>query len=198
MNKLFITLGLGTVGTVLGLILLLMVTGINDGGHRTVIQYLGGDLETEFNTGMYAQWFGKTTEYNDVITFDFDKVENNEGATIDQKGVSVQYQDGGMGHIYGIARFSMPSDEPTMLTVHKEFRSNSGVAYKLVKPYVETILNDTAGLMTSEQSYAEMRGTLTQWVNDQLRNGKYLTEQKEVITVEAGWEYCLEPVHLSV
>lgn len=178
----------------LGVIIIgFLSVGINDGGRRTVVQYLGGDMDVQFGTGMYTQWFGKTTQYNDVLTFDFDKVAANGGSTIDQEGISVQYQDGGMGKIYGIMRIRLPTDSPSMLKAHKEFRSNSGIAYKLIKPYAEGILNDTAGLMTSEQSYAEMRGTLTQWINDQLRNGKYLTRQKEIVTVEAGWEYCLEP-----
>ena len=167
--------------------------GINDGGHRTVVQFLGGEMETVFGTGMYGQYLGKTTKYKDVLTFDFDKVEGGAGATVDQLGVSVQYQDGGMGKIYGILRVRLPSDQKTMIKAHNEFRSNEGLAYKLIKPYTESIMNDTAGLMSSEESYAEKRGTLTQWVNDQLRHGKYLTVQEEIVTVEAGWEYCLQP-----
>lgn len=183
----------GIVLLVLTMALTPMMFGINDGGHRTVVQYLGGTMETKFGTGVFGQNLGKPTVYNDVITFDFDKNTNSENATIDQQGISVQYQAGGMGKIFGILRIRLPADEKSMIVTHKEFRSNKGIAFKLIKPYAEGILNDTAGLMTSEQSYAEMRGTLTQWVNDQLRYGKYLTEQKEIVTVEVGNEFCLEP-----
>lgn len=184
----------GIFGAVILFTLLLspLIVGINDGGHRVVIRHIGGDMETVFEPGMYMQNFGKVTDYKDVLTFDFDKIENSEGATIDQKGIAVQYQDGGMGIVYGIVRVRLPRDEAQMLKVHNEFRSGDGIAYKLIKPYVEGIINDTAGLLTSEESYAEKRAQFTQWIRDQLYNGKYLTKQKEIITVDAGYEYCLE------
>lgn len=166
--------------------------GINDAGHRTVVQHLNGNLEVVFDSGPYVQAFAKTTVYNDVITFDFDKSENEEGATIDQDGIPVRYQDGGTGEVYGIARLKLPSTKEQMIKIHKDFRSNDGVAYKTIKPVTEEITNHTAGLMTSEESYAEKRGAFTQYIKDQIRNGKYATVQQEITTVEAGMEYCLE------
>ena len=53
-------------------------------------------------------------------------------ATIDQEGIPVRYQDGGTGTIYGKARFNLPQDEKTMLELHKAFRTNKGVALKLL------------------------------------------------------------------
>jgi hypothetical protein len=180
------------VGAIASIIMLFGMIGINDAGHRTVVQHLDGELVVVFDSGPYLQAFGKTTTYNDVITFDFDKAENEEGATIDQAGIPVRYQDGGTGHVYGIARMKLPSLEEEMLRIHKDFRSNDGIAYKTIKPVTEEIANHTAGLMTSEESYAEKRGLFTQYIKDQLRNGKYGTVQDKVVTVEAGLEYCLE------
>ena len=144
---------------VLTLIITPFLFGINDAGFRTVIQYPNGTMAYKFEPGVYPQWFGSTTVYNDVISFDFDKTENAEEATIDQPGIAVRYQDGGTGTVYGIARLRLPSNEVDMAKIHKEFRSNDGVAYKIIKNTVEEIANHTAGLMSSEESYGENRGT---------------------------------------
>ena len=134
-----------------------MTFGINDAGHRTVIQYPTGTLEVRFEPGYYALWFGTTTVYRDVITFDFDKTDSITEATIDQQGISVRYQDGGTGTIYGKARFDLPKDDLTMIELHKSFRSNNGFAQKLLKTVSEEAQNLTAGLMTSEEAYTEKR-----------------------------------------
>ncbi len=178
------------VVSILGLSPLLL--GINDAGYRTVVQYPSGTLFVKFNPGLYGKWFGSTEVYKDVLTFDFDKSVNEDEASLDQKGIEVRYQDGGVGTIFGIARFSLPIDIPNMVKVHKEFRSNNGIAFKSIKPITEEIANHTAGLMSSEESYAEKRGTYTQYVKTQLAKGKFATVQSEIVTVEAGFEFCLE------
>jgi hypothetical protein len=169
-----------------------MSIGINDAGHRTVIQWPNGTTWVKFKPGIYLQMFGSKWVYNDVLTVDFDKTINEQGATVDQDGIAVRYQDGGTGTVFGIARYRLPSDEATMLKAHKEFRSNEGIGFKVLKPTTEDIMNHTAGLMTSEESYAERRGTFKEWSKDQLRNGMYLTRQKPVTEIEYGYEFCLE------
>ena len=158
--------------------------GINNAGQRTLIQYPNGMLVVQFDPGVYLKLFGKTTIYNDVITFDFDKSESIGGSSIDQKGIPVRYQDGGTGTIYGKARLNLPNDEITMISAHKAFRNNEGIAHKLIKAVTEESMNLTAGLMTSEEAYTEKRGTYTEWSKDQLQNGKYKTELKQVLLSE--------------
>lgn len=159
-----------------------MLFGINDAGDRTVIQYPTGTLYVRFEPGIYMLWFGRETKYRDVLTYDFDKVNANGEATIDEAGIPVRYQDGGIGTIYGKVRFNLPSVEIDMLKLHKAFRSNTGVAQKLLKPVTQESQNLTAGLMTSEAAYAEKRGTFIEWSRDQLTNGKYQTRLD--VTVE--------------
>lgn len=180
----------GTITIVVGFVIALFVIipnlfGINDAGHRSVIQYLNGTLYVKFSPGVYAQWFGSVTTYNDIITFDFDKTDaEGDAATIDQKGISVRYQDGGTGTVYGKARYSLPADDPTMIKLHKAFRSNIGVAQKLVKAVTEEGENLTAGLMTSEEAYATKRGIFTQWSHAQIASGKFKTELKRITTTD--------------
>lgn len=165
-------------------ILIPSLFGINNAGQRTLVQYPNGTLMVQFDPGIYLKLFGKTTIYNDVITFDFDKSDAEFDTSIDQTGISVRYQDGGTGTIFGKARLNLPVDEMTMISAHKAFRSNQGIAYKLIKAVTEESMNLTAGLMTSEEAYTEKRGTFTEWSKDQLQNGKYKTELKQMVLSE--------------
>jgi hypothetical protein len=163
---------------------LVMAFGINNAGHRTVVQYPTGTLYVKFSPGIYPQWFGTAEVYNDVITFDYDKSEAEVDSSIDQVGISVRYQDGGTGTVYGKARFSLPSDEETMLHLHKAFRSNRGVSQKLIKSVTEEGMNLTAGLMSSEEAYAEKRSIFTQWSSQQISKGKFQTKLEKIDTVD--------------
>lgn len=165
---------------------LFMAAGVNDAGNRTVVQYPTGTLYVKFSPGWYMKWFGTTTVYRDVLTFDFDKEANDYESSLNTSGISVRYQDGGTGRVYGKARFSLPNDEVTMISLHKAFRSNDGVASKLIKTVSEEGMNLTAGLMSSEEAYAEKRGTFTQWAEEQIKGGKYQTELKQISTVDQG------------
>ena len=176
-----IVVGILFVGVIL---VSFMAFGINNAGHRTVVQYPTGTLYVKFSPGIYPQWFGTAEVYNDVITFDYDKTDSDFGSSINQVGISVRYQDGGTGSVYGKARFSLPSDEDTMLHLHKAFRSNRGVSQKLIKSVTEEGMNLTAGLMSSEEAYAEKRSIYTQWSSQQISMGKFQTKLEKVSTFD--------------
>ena len=176
-----IVVGILFVGVIL---VSFMAFGINNAGHRTVVQYPTGTLYVKFSPGIYPQWFGTAEVYNDVITFDYDKTDSDVGSSINQVGISVRYQDGGTGSVYGKARFSLPSDEDTMLHLHKAFRSNRGVSQKLIKSVTEEGMNLTAGLMSSEEAYAEKRSIYTQWSSQQISMGKFQTKLEKVSTFD--------------
>ena len=170
------------IGLILGV--MYMTFGINNAGHRTVVQFPTGTLFVKFSPGIYPQMFGTTEVYKDVITFDYDKTVSEVDSSIDQVGISVRYQDGGTGRVYGKARFSLPSDEETMLLLHKAFRSNRGVSQKLIKSVTEEGMNLTAGLMSSEEAYAEKRSIYTQWSSQQISKGKFQTKLEKITTLD--------------
>lgn len=161
-----------------------MSMGINDAGNRTVVQYPTGQLFVKFTPGWYLKAFGTVTVYRDVLTYDYDKTNDGATSSMSQNGIPVRYQDGGTGTVYGKARFSLPNDEITMLNLHKAFRSNAGVASKLIKTVTEEGMNLTAGLMSSEAAYTEKRSIFTQWSSEQISGGKYQTELKQISTVD--------------
>jgi hypothetical protein len=181
----------GTAGSLLVVIFAALATfGINDNGYRTVVQLPNGHTFVKFEPGIYFDWFGSTWEYPDVVTMEFDDKghlgSNNqiEGQT----GIPVRYQDGGTGTVYGVVRLSLPTDEPTMLDYHKAFRSDKGARNKLFSPLIKEALNLTAGLLTSEEAYAEKRNEFSRWGEDQIKHGKYLTKLEERTRIVAPAE----------
>jgi len=174
--KMILKIGIPSVIILVILILSPLLFGINDAGQRTAIQYPSGTMTIKFSAGVYPQWFGKTTIYNDFITFDYDRSQaEGDDTTLDQPGISVRYQDGGMGTVFGKARFALPNTEEEMLDLHKAFRSNAGLANKLIKPVTEEAMNLTAGLMRSEEAYATKRAIFTQLAKSQISKGKFET-----------------------
>lgn len=170
-NKKYYILG-GLVFLIM--IVILMTVGINNGGYRTYVQWPNGKTFVKFQPGWYIAMFGTTEEYPDLLTFDYDK-NDDDSSTLNQTGIPVRYQDGGLGTIYGKDRFALPTDELTMIKLHKAFRSSKGVANKLIKPVTEEATNLTAGLLTSEGAYAEQRGQFIQWSQSQIKHGKFKT-----------------------
>jgi regulator of protease activity HflC (stomatin/prohibitin superfamily) len=71
-----------------------------------------------------------------------------------------------------------------MLHLHKAFRSNLGVSQKLIKSVTEESMNLTAGLMSSEEAYAEKRSIYSQWASQQIAKGKFQTKLEKVTTVD--------------
>jgi SPFH domain / Band 7 family len=164
-----------------------MMLGINYNGYRTVVQTPNGTTFVKFTPGPYLMWFGQSTVYPDFITYDFDKDNNNnESRSLNSDGINVRYQEGGTGTIYGQARFKLPDDEPTMLAMHKSYRSPEGIAYKMIKPIADEVIVLTANLMTSDESYMEKRAQFGEWARDQLVNGKYRTKLQTKEVKEEG------------
>lgn len=137
---------------------------VNDGGYRTVIQGPTGTMSVKFTEGWYFAPFSKETVYPNVMSYD-----------LDEGGLSVRYQDGGRGTVDGNVRVQLPNDEAAMLKFHREFLSVEGAMTKLVIPEVKQALNQTAGLLTSEEAYAEKRSNIAEWAEAIMENGRFVT-----------------------
>jgi len=189
MNKTQVSsIGVVVIGVLL-LIAALATFGINDNGYRTVVQLPSGTTFVKSTPGIYFDWFGSATVYPDVLTYDFENAETSTAAAGVQAidGVSVRYQDGGVGSLYGVARFTLPTDHAEMLDLHRAFRTEQGVRDKIIIPVIKEALNLTAGLMTSEEAYAEKRNEYLAWSEDQVTSGKFpttLTERTQIVEPE--------------
>lgn len=174
MNKTQLGLILGGGSIFLLLIILMFSISSNDGGYRTVVQWPSGEMEVKFEEGWFIAPFAKETKWGNVISYDM------------ENGISVRYQDGGQGTIDGTVRAQLPTDEASMLKIHREFLSEEGLVNKLFIPEIRQALNQTAGLLTSEEAYAEKRSYIADWAEAIMEKGRFVTrvEQKEVVMTD--------------
>lgn len=174
-------LALPVVGLVIALVIAFFTIDNNDMGERTVLQYPWGAQTVKFQPGVFFRCFGKTWVYPDYIKFDFDlQSSKDDNLILDQKGITVRYQDGGRGDVYSNALFGLPKVEQEMLNLHKAYQSKEGVAFNLIKTITEETMNLTAGLMRSEEAYATKRGMFTEMAKSQIRKGPFRTTIKVI------------------
>lgn len=166
--------GLVAAGVLCIGVLLFGSVSVNDGGYRTVVQYPTGTMEVKFAEGWYLAPFAKETVYPNVVSYDL------------ENGIAVRYQDGGKGTIDGTVRAQLPNDEVSMLKLHREFLSEEGLVNKLFIPEIRQALNQTAGLLTSEEAYAEKRSNIAEWSEAIMENGRFVTKvtSREVVMTD--------------
>lgn len=191
-----------THGFLIGAVIVILVSlsqmfKTNDNGYRTVVQWPNGYTFVQMEPGFYTAMFGKTTKYTDLMEYDLGGVTSQsekDAGTI--HGISVRYQDGGTGTVDGVVRVALPQDPEAMLALHRAFRSEAGVRETLLIPEIRQALNLTAGLMTSEEAYAERRNDYANWATDQIQNGRYATRliTKEIEGIDGSTQEKRVPV----
>lgn len=167
-----------------------MFIGSNDAGNRQVIQSPNGDLSVRFNSGWYWQGFDTIYTYPDTINYDTpDTIIVNQKTGIKEKkqGIQVQYQDGGMGYVDGSALINLPTDEASMIALHKAVKSPQGIINNIISREVRQGINLTAGLMTSEEAYAVRRNDYADWARQQIQYGRFDTVlENKTVKMEDG------------
>lgn len=164
---------------VFGLLFIHSIVDTNNAGFIKIKQAAGsGTLSVHETPGMFWRTFGDVTTYkqSDIIYF---SKHDNEGGSQDDS-VEVRFNDGATAKITGNVRIDLPTDPEKLIGIHKVFRSYSNLINDTVRQVVgeSTIL--TAALMTAEESYTTKRAEFSQMVDDQIRNGVYLTEAKQI------------------
>jgi len=152
-----------------------LYVGNNSADEISIVQHITGTMSVHSTPGPFFKGLASTEVYPKVMTFDHDRNDADSGTTLNQHGISVRYQDGGMGTVFGISRYALPTDKETMLKNHRDFGSAQGLANKLIRPVVEEGMNLTAGLMKSENAYATERAIFTQMAKSQISNGPFKT-----------------------
>lgn len=182
--KHIIRIGLG-VALVLGL-LLFNPFAVNDQGYRTVVQGITGKESVHFEPGMFwAGFFSKTTRYADVVTVQVEREEKRkEDISYFSEPIRCQFADGTYANQVGYSvKWKLPSNEERMLAIHKDYRQQSRLAASLAD-YSKECANYSFQLMDSERHYSGGKSELAEAFKDQLRNGQFIIDQREVITID--------------
>jgi hypothetical protein len=162
----------------------------NKAGYVKICQMpVSGDLKVIDTPGMFYQGFGDVTEYKQAGTYTFGKPHSDAADdlsdSITSEGVTTRFNDGGTATWSGNIRYELPiHDREAMIRIHTQFRSYSHVAESLIGPSTRQSLILTAALMSSQDSYSGRKSEFPQLVEDQVKNGVFLTDSEETIVID--------------
>jgi hypothetical protein len=164
----------------------------NDATERTVVTQISGKQFVEFKPGVfYAGFFAKETPYpNQISVSHMDSLFDGSYALHDNTieiGVikDVRFNDATTATISGITQYILPSGEKEMLEIHNAHRSPESFVQRRLAPYTIECLKSSAQLMSSEAHYSGGRAQMTQDYMDQLKNGSYLLNIRELVTYDS-------------
>jgi hypothetical protein len=164
----------------------------NDATERTVVTQINGKQFVEFKPGVfYAGFFAKETPYpNQISVSHMDSLFDGSYALHDNTieiGVikDVRFNDATTATISGITQYILPSGEKEMLEIHNAHRSSESFVQRRLAPYTIECLKSSAQLMSSEAHYSGGRAQMTQDYMDQLKNGSYLLNIRELVTYDS-------------
>ena len=164
----------------------------NDATERTVITQMSGKQFVEFKPGVfYAGFFSKETTYpNQISVSHMDTLFDGDYSLTDNTceiGVikDVRFNDATTATISGITQYILPPGEKEMIEIHNAHRSPESFVQRRLAPYTIECLKSSAQLMSSEAHYSGGRAQMTQDYMDQLRNGSYLLNIRELILYDS-------------
>lgn len=132
---------------------------------------ISGELSWYVNAGLKPQWFGKTTTYHKRAIYVFK--------------APVQFNDGGKGIIHGSIQYDMPLDVENLTELHTRFGSKEAIQSQVIQVVTNKVIYMTGPVMSSRESYAEKRNYLINYIQDQIDQGIYQTQQgQQTVTDE--------------
>lgn len=168
-----------------------------DARYIMVIQSpLDGTLTVHTTAGLKWQGGGKVTTYprRQELTFicpAVEKVKDKEGniTTISSArdldtSLRVRFKEGGHASLCGAISWEMPLDPPNIVAIHQKFGSTEGIETQAVKKMMDAAVYMSGPLMSSTESSGGRRAELVQFINDQARNGVYVTSVTQSTTID--------------
>lgn len=161
----------------------------NDATERTVVTRASGTQFVQFQPGLfYAGIYSKNTSYPNQISISYSKDEADwdlEDNNIDIGKISVRFNDPATALCEGIVQYILPNSEREMLAIHNAHINVEGLVRKRLAPYTQECLQSCAQLMNTEMHYSGGRAQMAQDYLDQLRNGVFLLNVKEINTFDS-------------
>lgn len=152
------------------------------------------DVYTEPGVHFRIPWFSRVTPYKQVMTITFGSSDaSSRRMTQSERAIEVRFADTYTGEIPATFRYKLPIDKEKIATIHREFRSFDNLVDALLSKTSRDVVVNTATQYTGEEFF---QGGLNQFkaaLIDQLRNGIYKTERKQVEIEQMG----LAPIGLG-
>ena len=167
---------------VLAILFAVLAKGIfktNEAGYFQVKQAaITGNMTVRFAAGTYFRWFGAISEYKNVTTCGIGAHKGDGSADIE--AVDVIFNDGSKAKISGLIRVKLPNTAEGAINLKREYSEGfdhfirSGIV-----PIVNNAIKLSANLRSAQDAYTTL-ALFQQAVEDQLRNGIYVTKSDKI------------------
>lgn len=143
---------------------------------------LTGNISVFTEPGVHLKLpgFSRVEEYKQVMTVTFGSSTETNRYTRQSPPISVRFADTYTGKIPVTFRFKLTADRDKMIEMHKEFRSFANLVDALLIKNSRNVTVITATQYTGEEFFQGGLNKFKSQLEDQLRNGVYLTERKQV------------------
>lgn len=139
-----------------------------------------GKMTVRLEPGTYFQWFGDISEYKNVATVGIGETHHGDGSA-DIESVPVIFNDGSKAVISGLIRVKLPTTAEGAIHLKNEYAG--GFAHFIqsgVVPIVNNAIKLAANLRSAQDAYTTL-ALFQQAVEDQLKNGIYVTKSDKVV-----------------
>ncbi len=155
-----------------------------DAGYTYVYQNnISGELTVYKEPGIHFRLpaFSRVTPYKQVMTVSFGSDDiTNTPSTRELKSIGVRFADTYTGQIPATFRFKLSNNDEKIIQMHREFRHLENLVDAMLVKNARNVTVITATQYTGEEFF---QGGLNQFkskLEDQLRDGVYVTERRQV------------------
>lgn len=182
---------------VIGVVLLIVGIWINplaynEATQRTVVTKANGGQFVKFGAGIYfAGFLAKKTEWPNQISVSYTDTAFDGKLSINDNVIEIgvirdtRFNDATTAAVSGITQYGLPMSEKEMIAIHNAHKTPEAFVQRRLSPYTVECLMSSAQLMSSEMHYSGGRAQMTQDYMDQLKNGSYLLNVKELNTFDS-------------
>lgn len=150
-----------------------------DAGFTYVCQNnLSGSLSVFTEPGLHYRvpFFSSVQKYRQVLTISFD----GQAANGTKQPVMVRFADTYVGAVPVSFRFKLSPNPELVRKLHKEFRSQTNLETSLLERNAQNVTVITATQYTGEEFFQGGLNQFKEQLSDQLSNGVYSTQRKQV------------------
>ncbi len=153
------------------------------GYHYVYQNTLTGNLTVYSEPGVHFRlpFFSRVTQYKEVSTISFGEGrEGNQRLTRALEPITVRFADTYTGAVPATFRFKIAPSPEGLIHLHREFRSFDNLVDALLIKNARNVTVITATQYTGEEFFQGGLNRFKSQLEDQLRNGVYITERKQV------------------
>lgn len=178
---------LGVVGFV-GAVALSSALFNVEAGEQAVEQTPSGKLIAHMTPGYKIKWpfVGNVWFYDEVTTVTYNEVQGDYG-TSKNAPYGITFGDTYGGEVKGSFRIKLPKDPDKFVSLHREFKSYENFVESGAEKFTNELLTYTAQQFTGESFMQGGQNEYKNRLEDQARNGLYVTKRTAVkVKKQAG------------